>query len=50
LRADSTPVRLDVPPLDEGPHMSYAFQWFAFATIAVGGTSAFLAKSRAGDR
>lgn len=27
------------PPLDGGPHLSYAFQWFAFATIAaVGGT------------
>ena len=22
------------PELDEGPHLSYAFQWFAFATIA----------------
>ena len=36
-RADSVPARLDVPPLDEGPHMGYAFQWFAFAAIAVGG-------------
>jgi surfeit locus 1 family protein len=23
------------PPLDEGPHLDYAFQWFSFATIAV---------------
>ena len=34
---DSTPARLVLPPLDEGPHQSYAFQWFAFATIAVVG-------------
>jgi len=31
-----TPAAL--PPRDGGPHLSYAFQWFAFATIAaVGG-------------
>jgi len=37
--ADSvtSPVRLAPPPLDEGNHASYAFQWFAFATIALGG-------------
>ena len=26
-----------LPPLDEGPHLSYAFQWFSFAVIAVVG-------------
>jgi surfeit locus 1 family protein len=31
------PVRIPVPPLDEGPHMSYAIQWFAFAAIALVG-------------
>jgi surfeit locus 1 family protein len=32
-----TPAAL--PPRDGGPHLSYAFQWFAFAVIAaVGGT------------
>ncbi len=31
-----TPVPL--PPLDEGPHMSYAVQWFSFATIGTVGT------------
>lgn len=31
------PFSLDVPEQDEGPHLSYAVQWFAFATIfAVG--------------
>jgi surfeit locus 1 family protein len=33
------PRRLSPPPLSDGPHLSYAIQWFAFATIAVvGGT------------
>lgn len=31
------PARVPPPPLDEGPHLSYAIQWFAFAAIAVGG-------------
>jgi surfeit locus 1 family protein len=31
------PVRIPVPPLDDGPHLNYAIQWFAFALIAVGG-------------
>jgi surfeit locus 1 family protein len=29
------PLRRDPPSLDEGPHLSYAIQWFAFAAIAV---------------
>jgi surfeit locus 1 family protein len=29
------PRRLDVPPLDDGPHLSYAIQWIAFAIIAL---------------
>jgi surfeit locus 1 family protein len=29
------PRRLDPPPLDEGPHLSYAIQWFAFSAMAV---------------
>ncbi len=36
--ADSTPVRLEPPTLDAGPHLSYAMQWFAFGAIAVGGS------------
>jgi cytochrome oxidase assembly protein ShyY1 len=26
---------LDPPPLDDGPHLSYAIQWFAFTLIAL---------------
>jgi surfeit locus 1 family protein len=29
------PRRLEPPLLDDGPHLSYAIQWFAFAAIAV---------------
>jgi surfeit locus 1 family protein len=33
----NVPPRIEVPPLDEGPHQSYAIQWFSFATIAIVG-------------
>ena len=48
LIQDSTPIggnippRLDVPPLDEGPHKSYAIQWFSFAAISIFGTILYL--------
>jgi surfeit locus 1 family protein len=29
------PVRVSLPPLDDGPHLSYAVQWFSFAAIGV---------------
>jgi surfeit locus 1 family protein len=28
------PRRLEQPPLNDGPHLTYAIQWFAFALIA----------------
>ncbi len=37
-----TPPRLKVPPMDEGPHKSYALQWFSFAAISIIGTILFL--------
>ena len=36
------PPRVPPPPLDEGPHRSYAIQWFSFAIIAVVGMFFFL--------
>lgn len=40
-------ARVPPPPLDEGPHLSYAIQWFAFATIAiVGGIAVAVRDSR----
>jgi len=37
------PMRLEPPPLDDGPHLSYAIQWFAFGmtSLVVGGVVAF---------
>jgi len=34
---DSTPARLGEPVLDDGPHLGYALQWFAFALIGIVG-------------
>lgn len=39
-------ARWRTPPLDEGPHLSYAIQWFSFAAIAVVGTVALLRTQR----
>ncbi|HUG39729.1 MAG TPA: SURF1 family protein [Longimicrobiales bacterium] len=36
------PVPLPSPALGEGPHLSYAFQWFAFAVIFVVGWAALV--------
>ena len=44
--ADSVPVRLGVPALTEGPHQSYAVQWFSFALVAVVGGVALARRSR----
>jgi surfeit locus 1 family protein len=37
------PIRLEPAPLDDGPHLSYALQWFGFAVTAlvVGGVIAY---------
>ncbi len=36
------PPRLQVPPLDEGSHLNYAFQWFSFAAISIIGMFLFV--------
>ncbi|HSU16870.1 SURF1 family protein [Longimicrobium sp.] len=33
--AGRPPVRVPTPPLDNGPHLSYAVQWFSFAAIGI---------------
>lgn len=43
----SHPVRRSTPSLDEGPHRSYAMQWFFFAAIALGGAAAVVFRERA---
>ncbi len=40
------PRRIPMPALDDGPHLNYAIQWFAFATIALGGAWLWELKSR----
>jgi surfeit locus 1 family protein len=39
------PPRVEPAPLDEGPHRSYAIQWFSFATISIIGLVIFLRRS-----
>jgi surfeit locus 1 family protein len=39
-------ARLPAPALDEGPHLSYALQWFAFATIALVGGATVAVRGR----
>lgn len=41
-RRDSTPARLGLPAMDEGPHRGYAIQWFSFAAIALYGAAYLL--------
>jgi surfeit locus 1 family protein len=40
--AAATPIALDRPTLDAGPHLSYAIQWFSFAAVFLGGWVALL--------
>ena len=44
--ADTAPARLPQPALDEGSHLSYAIQWFSFATIAIVGAATVVAQAR----
>lgn len=43
-------ARWRTPPLDDGPHLSYAIQWFSFATIGVVGTIVVLRKTAKSSR
>jgi surfeit locus 1 family protein len=44
------PRRLEPIPIDDGPHLSYAIQWFAFSAMALvfGGVILSAAKDRPG--
>jgi surfeit locus 1 family protein len=44
---ERTPARLPPPALDDGPHLSYAIQWFFFAALTlIGATIAIWHESR----
>ena len=42
------PARNEIPALDDGPHRSYAIQWFAFAAIALAGATMVVLRERDG--
>lgn len=44
-RVRETPPRVEPRGLDEGPHKSYAIQWFSFAAISIFGLIFFLRRS-----
>lgn len=44
--ARGLPRRWPPPAFDNGPHLSYAIQWFSFALIALVGTAAMIRKGR----
>lgn len=46
--ADRFPAPVGLPEIGEGPHLSYAFQWFSFAAIALIGWSAVVVSARRG--
>ncbi len=43
------PRPIPPPALDEGPHLSYAIQWFSFAAIGIIGWVAMLLRGQGGD-
>jgi len=45
-QAGGLPDPAPLPELTEGPHLSYAIQWFAFATIAVVGYGVLVSRDR----
>lgn len=40
------PAPVPLPELSEGPHLSYAIQWFSFAAVAVAGAAILLRRDR----
>lgn len=42
----TTPARFPLPSMHEGPHRSYAMQWFSFATVFLVGYGTFVYSSR----
>lgn len=49
-QAEGQPAPASVPEPTEGPHLSYAIQWFSFATIALVGYGVLLRRDRREER
>jgi cytochrome oxidase assembly protein ShyY1 len=45
-QSGSLPSPMPLPELSEGPHLSYAIQWFSFAAVAVAGAAILLRRGR----
>jgi len=45
-RSADLPVPVPLPELSEGPHLSYAIQWFSFAGVAVVGAAILVGRER----
>jgi cytochrome oxidase assembly protein ShyY1 len=45
-QSGSLPIPVPMPELSEGPHLSYAIQWFSFAAVAVAGAVILLRRDR----
>jgi cytochrome oxidase assembly protein ShyY1 len=39
-----------LPELSEGPHLSYAIQWFSFAVVALVGSAILVRRDRRAKR
>ncbi len=50
IREETWPQVVPPPDLGEGPHRSYAFQWFTFATIGVVGYGLVLRRIKRGNQ
>jgi surfeit locus 1 family protein len=46
----SLPAPVQPPELSEGPHLSYAIQWFSFAAVAIAGAAILLRRDRRPSR
>jgi surfeit locus 1 family protein len=44
-QSSNVPPRVEPAPLDEGPHMLYAIQWFSFAIISIAGLVIFIRRT-----
>jgi cytochrome oxidase assembly protein ShyY1 len=46
VQPGSLPIPVPLPALSEGPHLSYAIQWFSFAVVALVGALILLRRDR----